>query len=439
MSATTRHSLSRPALPQCSCSSTPSTPDWRASAWFVLLGWVGTFSYSLYLTHMLPLGVMLQVCRPLLGTPSRFLVVYFMEIIAAVAIAYPFFYLFERPFLKPPGRDPCAAGDPGAGGQDRPAGTGQSTVRGPGGNLTTNISNAPIEIAMGDQSSLPTADAPPSDQAQAAAVRTAAAASPPLRPHLTIQPTSGWAAINVRELWQFRDLLMSLAQRDVKLRYKQTALGVIWVVLQPLLAAGIFSFVFGKVAKLPSDGLPYFLFSYAGLLGWNLFNNTLSKCSTCLVGNSQLISKVFFPRLVLPLSTVPSSLIDFGVALAMMAVLMVFYRVPPTWAILLLPLWMAVLILLSLGIGLCTAALTVSYRDVQYILPVFLQILLYASPIAYALSAVPAHLRSVYLLNPLSGPPGSLPLVFARHTAAAHGLARLRHPRLRPDLLHRRL
>jgi lipopolysaccharide transport system permease protein len=223
------------------------------------------------------------------------------------------------------------------------------------------------------------------------------------KPYLSIRPSRGWAAINIRELWQFRDLLFSLAGRDLKLRYKQTALGVIWVVLQPLMAAGVFSFVFGKVAKLPSDGLPYFLFSYAGLLGWNLFNNTLSKSSICLVGNSQLISKVFFPRLVLPLSTVPSALIDFAVAIVMMTALMAVYHVALTPAVLLLPVWMAILLLLSLGIGLCTAALTVSYRDVQYILPVFLQILLYASPIAYSLSAVPANLRMFYLLNPLSG------------------------------------
>jgi lipopolysaccharide transport system permease protein len=224
------------------------------------------------------------------------------------------------------------------------------------------------------------------------------------KPWLKIRPRRGWGAIDLHELWQFRDLVMTLALRDLRLRYKQTALGVIWVVLQPLLAAGVFSFVFGKVARLPSDGLPYFLFSYAGLLGWNLFNSTLSKCSGCLVGNSQLISKVFFPRLVLPLSTVPSALIDFTVALGMMAALMGIYRVAPMPALLLLPLWMGVLILLALGIGLCTASLAVSYRDVQYILPVFMQILLYASPIAYSLSAVPRHLRAFFLLNPLSGP-----------------------------------
>ena len=222
------------------------------------------------------------------------------------------------------------------------------------------------------------------------------------KPYLSIRPTRGWAAINFREVWQFRGLLMSLASRDLKLRYKQTALGVIWVVIQPLLAAGVFSFVFGKVAKMPSDGVPYFLFSYAGMLGWNLFSSTLSKCSTCLVGNSQLVSKVFFPRLVLPLSTVPSTLVDFAVALGMMIVLMLINQITPTLNLLLVPLWMGTLILLALGIGLATAALSVGYRDVQYILPVFLQILLYASPVAYAVSAVPRNLRAIYYLNPLS-------------------------------------
>jgi homopolymeric O-antigen transport system permease protein len=221
-------------------------------------------------------------------------------------------------------------------------------------------------------------------------------------PLMKIRATSKWAAINFKELWQFRDLLFTLSNRDLKLRYKQTALGVIWVVLQPLLAAGVFSFVFGKVAKMPSDGMPYFLFSYAGLLGWNLFNNTLTKSSGCLIGNSHIISKVFFPRLVLPLSTVPSTLVDFAVAAGMMAVLMVVYHVAPTPGLLLLPLWMALLTLLSLGIGLITAALAVSYRDVTYILPVFTQLLMYASPIAYAASAVPERLRTYYQLNPLA-------------------------------------
>ena len=221
---------------------------------------------------------------------------------------------------------------------------------------------------------------------------------------IKIRPSTGWAALNLPEIWQFRDLLLSLATRDLKLRYKQTALGVIWVVVQPLMAAGVFSFVFGKVARLPSDGVPYLLFSFAGLLGWNLFSNTVTKCSGCLVGNSQLISKVFFPRLILPLSTSPSVLVDFAVAAGMMAVLMCFYGVTLGWGILYLPVLMALLLMLALGIGLCTAALAVSYRDVQYIVPVIIQILLYASPIAYSVSAVPERLRAVYQLNPLSAP-----------------------------------
>lgn len=225
----------------------------------------------------------------------------------------------------------------------------------------------------------------------------------PEQPHLVIRASSGWAALNLKQIWLYRDLLMTLAGRDVKLRYRQTALGVVWVILQPLMAAGIFSFVFGKVAKLPSDGVPYIVFSYAGLLAWNAFNSTLTKASGVLVANSGLISKVYFPRLVLPLSTVPSTLIDFGVALGMMAVLMVIYGITPGIGILLIPLWLALILMIAVGFGLFTSALMVSYRDVQYVLPVVTQMLLYASPIAYAVSAVPENLRAYYFLNPLSG------------------------------------
>jgi lipopolysaccharide transport system permease protein len=222
------------------------------------------------------------------------------------------------------------------------------------------------------------------------------------RPYKILRPKSGWQALNVRELWRFRDLFLMLALRDIRLRYKQTALGVAWVVLQPLMAAGIFSFVFGMVAKLPSDGVPYFVFSYAGLLGWNLFSNTLTKASTSLVGNAGLVSKVYFPRLVLPLSTILSSLLDFCVAFIIYIVLMAVYRLAPGPGLLLLPLWMAMLLLLSTGIGLYAASLMVSYRDIQYIVPVVLQFLLYASPIAYAVTSIPRFLQVVYMLNPIS-------------------------------------
>jgi lipopolysaccharide transport system permease protein len=224
-------------------------------------------------------------------------------------------------------------------------------------------------------------------------------------PQLTIiRPRRGWQAVDLPGVWHFRELLFTLASRDLKLRYKQTALGVIWVILQPLAASGVLAFVFGAVAKLSTDGVPPFLFTFAGMLGWNLFSNTLTKTSTSLVGNSHLISKVFFPRLILPLSTVPSVMVDFGVTLAMLAILMIFTGVAPTWTIILLPLWMIVLLMFALGIGLITAALTVSYRDVQYILPVALQILFFASPIGYAVAAVAEHLRPWYRLNPLAAP-----------------------------------
>ena len=228
-----------------------------------------------------------------------------------------------------------------------------------------------------------------------------------VKPLQTIRPSTGWAALNLREIWQFRDLLLTLAGRDVKLRYRQTALGVVWVVLQPLIAAGIFSFVFGKVAGLKSPGLiPYFVFSYAGLLGWQAFSSTLSKASSCLVGNSQLVSKVFFPRLVLPISTVFSTLIDFGVALVMMFVLMLLYHVVPTLAILTLPIWMLLILLMAMGIGMLAAAMMVTYRDVQYVLPVVTSFLQYGSPVAYSVVMVmqklPPQYHGLYMLNPLA-------------------------------------
>lgn len=217
-----------------------------------------------------------------------------------------------------------------------------------------------------------------------------------------IRPASDWKALDLRLLWRYRELLGTLGRRDLTLRYRQTLLGVFWVVAQPLMAAGIFAFVFGGVAKLPSDGIPYFLFSYAGLLGWNLFSGTLTKVSVSLVGNAHLISKVYFPRLILPLSTLYSTLVDFAVALAMMFGLMASRQLPPGPGLLLLPLCAACLLALALGAGLIAASLTVHYRDIAYILPVAVQMLLYASPVAYAASAIPEPLRWVCWINPLS-------------------------------------
>lgn len=256
------------------------------------------------------------------------------------------------------------------------------------------------EAATSDPCAPPSSPAPTAPGTGDASALTTA--SPRPRPFMTLRATSGWAALNFGELWHFRDLMFTLAARDIKVRYKQTLLGVVWVVLQPLLGAGVFSFVFGKVAKLNSDGLPYFIFSYAGLLGWNVFNNTLGRTSGSMLSNVHLISKVYFPRLVLPISGTFTILIDFAVALGMMAVLLAVYRIAPGWGLLLLPVWLLLLILMSMGIGLFAAALQVSYRDVGYVLPVATQLLFYLIPVAYAVSEIPSKYLSLYFLNPLA-------------------------------------
>jgi lipopolysaccharide transport system permease protein len=223
------------------------------------------------------------------------------------------------------------------------------------------------------------------------------------QPRLVITPPKRFATVNFREVIEFRDLLARFAIRDLKLRYRQTALGVLWVVLQPLMTAGVFSFLFGKVANFPSDGVPYFAFSFAGMLAWNVFSGALGKVSTSLVANTQLVSKIFFPRFVLPLSMLSSTLVDFGVALVLMALICVIVGIWGGWALLTLPLWLLLVILLSLGLGLMAAALMVSYRDVAYILPVVTQVLLYGSPVAYGVNALPRSVRTWFQLNPLTG------------------------------------
>ncbi len=217
-----------------------------------------------------------------------------------------------------------------------------------------------------------------------------------------LQPSRGWSALHLAEVWQFRDLLFTLAGRDLKLRYKQTLLGVAWVVLQPLMAAGIFTVVFGKIANLPANGAPnYFVFAFAGQMGWMIFSNTVGKASGCLVGNAHLISKVYFPRLILPFSTVPSTLVDFAAAALMMAGLMIWFGIVPGLGFLLLPVWIAILFAMAMGVGLVAASLSVTYRDVQFILPVFIQMLMYASPVAYAVPSSGKY-KLFFDLNPVS-------------------------------------
>lgn len=205
------------------------------------------------------------------------------------------------------------------------------------------------------------------------------------------------------ELWRYRDLWLMLALRDIKLRYRQTALGIAWVVLLPLLASGVFTLVFGVVAKLPSDGSPYFLFVFAGYLGWTSFQNTLQRCSVSLVGNSVLISRVYFPRIILPASTVLASILDFAVGLLLFfVVLLARGEAPSADALVVAPLMLVLLQCLALGLGFFMSALTVHFRDVQYVLPFLIQLLLYASPVAYGVAAVPSNMRRFYLLNPVA-------------------------------------
>jgi lipopolysaccharide transport system permease protein len=223
-------------------------------------------------------------------------------------------------------------------------------------------------------------------------------------PVRTLRRTTGWVALDLHELVQFRDLLTEFARRDVKLRYRQTLLGVAWVLLQPLVAAGMLTFAFGVVAGLKPQGTSSFLFTYAGLIVWNTFSWTLSKSSQSMVGNAYLVSKVFFPRMILPLSGTLSTLLDCGISLVVLLVGLAVLGIWPGWPLLLLPVWIALILGLALGAGLIAAALTVQYRDIQHILPILIPFLLYASPVAYEVAAIPARYQSVfYLVNPLAG------------------------------------
>ena len=205
-----------------------------------------------------------------------------------------------------------------------------------------------------------------------------------------------------REVWDAREVALRFGQRDVILRYRQTAVGVIWVLLQPLVSAGIFSIIFGQVASLPSDGVPYFLFSYSGLLAWNLFSGLVGRSSGSLVANQALVAKVFFPRMLVPISTVMSVLLDFAVAFVLGVVMIFVYGVNPGWGVMLVPVWALLLAMLGLGIGLASAAWMVKYRDIAYVVPWLLQVGLFATPVAYSINAVPAGFRWLVYANPIA-------------------------------------
>ena len=218
-----------------------------------------------------------------------------------------------------------------------------------------------------------------------------------------IRPATSWAALDLSDLWRFRDLLFILMMRDVKLRYKQTALGVVWVIIQPLIAALIFALIFGRFAGMPSGDVPYLLFVFAGLLPWNLFSGAIQRAGNSLVGDAKLISKVYFPRMVIPIAGTMSVLVDFAVAFVVMIGLIIFQGWPLTVNILLLPFFIIITLLIAVGVSLFISALNVYYRDFMYALPFVIQVWLYASPVVYSTDLIPIGLRPFFAFNPVVG------------------------------------
>lgn len=219
-----------------------------------------------------------------------------------------------------------------------------------------------------------------------------------------ITPPKGLVSINLPEIWRYRDLLYIFVWRDIKVRYKQTAIGIGWAIFQPLLTMIIFSVLFGYLAKIPSDGIPYPVFVYTGLLLWSYFASSLSAANDSLIGTEAIIKKVYFPRILLPTSTVVTPAIDFAVAFAILIALMFFYHITPgVLGIILLPVLLLISMISSLGLGLFASTLNVKYRDVRYVLPFFIQILMYATPVIYPVSIIPAQFQWISYLNPMAG------------------------------------
>jgi lipopolysaccharide transport system permease protein len=235
-----------------------------------------------------------------------------------------------------------------------------------------------------------------------ALVEQAALRHPSLVPTV-IEPRRGWHSLQLDELWRYRELIYFLALRDVSVRYKQTALGVAWALLQPLLAMAVFTVFLGNLAKVPSDGVPYYLFAYLGLLPWTYFANALGNASSSLVSNANLVSKVYFPRLIIPTSAVLAGLVDFAVGFAALLLLLVFNQAPLSPRLLLVPFVLALAVAAALAIGTWLSALDVQYRDVRYAVPFLVQVWLFATPVVYPATLVPAAYRPLYGLNPMAG------------------------------------
>ena len=225
----------------------------------------------------------------------------------------------------------------------------------------------------------------------------------PPKPLITIEAGRGWAGLDLRDLWLHRDLFFFLVWRDVKVRYKQTVLGAAWAIIQPLLTMVVFTLFFGRLAKVPSDGIPYPIFAYAGLLPWTFFSNAITASSNSLVGNASLITKVYFPRMVIPAAAVGAGLVDLAIAALILVAMMAYYGFGLGWSALMLIPLVLLTALLALGVGMWMSGLNVKYRDVRYALPFCVQLWMYATPIIYPISFIPERWRWILVLNPLTG------------------------------------
>lgn len=232
------------------------------------------------------------------------------------------------------------------------------------------------------------------------AVSSASPANPGV---VRVEPSRGWVSLRLKELWEYRELLYFLVWRDVKVRYKQTALGATWAIIQPFFTMVVFSLFFGRLAKVPSDGVPYPIFSYTALVPWTFFAYGLSQASNSVVTSSNLITKVYFPRLIIPIATVLSGVVDFALAFLVLFGMMLYYGVAPTFNVLWLPVFLLLALVTALGVGLWLSALNVKYRDVRYVVPFITQFWMFATPIAYSSSLLSEPWRTIYGLNPMVG------------------------------------
>jgi len=222
-------------------------------------------------------------------------------------------------------------------------------------------------------------------------------------PTVVIEPSKRLLHLDLKAIWEYKELLYFLVWRDLKVRYKQTGIGAGWAILQPLMTMAIFTVVFGTFAKIPSDGIPYPIFAYSALLPWNLFANSLTRGGTSIVGNAHIISKIYFPRLLLPLSGILSPIVDFAISMVILFAMMIWFGTRPTWGVLALPLFLFLALLTALAVCLWLSALNVRYRDVGYTITFLVQLWMFASPIAYPISLVPEKWRMLYMLNPMAG------------------------------------